>query len=1152
MKKISLFISILSLAVLFQACSRGGEDTPFTYIQPSENIGSGGTGSPAGTGGRAGGTGGTPAGGAGTGGTVTGTGGINPVGTGGSSAPAGTCDALFNATLTLRLDDAMPFDDDPSFRGHYDSPPTCLQYAEAGSSPATMLNPANLDSFLRPPSNNTDLYCCRNIPPQDTDVTGVTLSDFNDSLFCTADDRHGGQPQLAAARWKGDAPMRLRFRISGSTCSVSLDTTRFPNYKIENSALDASLMINAGADYGTFPGAISGRSVNEATITADCTLNADGTISIANLPLRFFVKLYVNKTQNCLVSNIDCDQSSFSQFFSRSGTTPRPNSFQIIPGFGTDSAPINSLSLTTGSRGVDPVVPTLQRRLAVQGIPITFRDGSAKMSLVATYAFPQGGSTATTRNDITGEGQMLAQLKQALLGAELRGTLTKPDGSAITRLSDLSSCSSAPGTGTGGSGTGTGGGNGTQSGTGGSGAGTGGGSGSGGGNTASGVRVEEVSVTDLSVRSVVLPSAIAGVPVINFSDATLGVERQTRIYRIANTTASEIEVNSIQVQDSQKNFRQGPIYIGRTLNDSAWAIAGSSSVRIPAGNNGFFFVTYGPVGSMVTNCGEDTAQPTRCDSASLMIRSSNPAISNATIALRGRATRDTRAVFEMYLQDESILEAFRTAASGFTGMERLNLVKNPAEALMSLRQDERPRALYIKNANGSAAQLDRLVLREMPILAGANADRFGFTPEMGMTFPLSINPGQTVKIGMLTQSAVTATDYQKFLAELRLNIQSVPAGAGAMMGMSGRPPILGGYVSADGRPDRSHTGPAMGALAIRVGRAVNAPSGIMDLRINRLFAGLSAPLVSGTPTLVSSTTKGIATRAGVDVNQYTEVYNLPNGASFDPRAGTMRLNPITTDIQPMGRTRDVTGIRLFDGPGSDPASSYQFQCASNSSASCGYFYLQVGDWSSTSRSCEGRPLISANPIGGNTSAVALPQNITCLRNPTTGLVPIDGVYDPVTGEVSFQNIAIRLFAPSTPGLGNADIDAVLQVGLTTECVKDSYIPDPQARSGRLLNNVAAINPRTVVRYVTDSGFPNPLSQYVGSGCDANELGGRRMGMADMTNTLDNAGDPVGPFTFDLAAVGRIRAGDFNTRSPIDQANGKMMYIIIKAEAIPRR
>ncbi|MBI3540742.1 MAG: hypothetical protein HY073_01135, partial [Deltaproteobacteria bacterium] len=427
---------ITSLAYL-GGCS-SGEDSPFVFSgpNPSNNPpppppgGSSGTAGSGGVSGSAGSAGGGVAGSAG--GAAGGTGGT-------VQTPQGACPVNFNATLTLKIDDANT----RNALDQFDSPPACTQY---------------------PPATYKDLYCCTaaDVTAQDqASEESATVSNpvaGGPELFCTssANNRHGGQPELAVTRWPAASPISLSFDLSNlanGVCKVYLNTVNFPEYRIENSALDASLIINAGGDYlsPSNPGFTQGKVLNPPQVEGTCKVTNSGSggsagggggsgsfkIDITALPLRFFVKLYNNVTQCSIRDGLTNCGPSFSTRLTENDPV---NSYQIIPGFDATPSLINFNTDTQQS--VQPIVPVSQRSaLTVQGRGLQFANGQSTMRLVTAFTMPDG---STSRNDSTGEGQLLTQIKQALMTAELRGTVTK-NGNPITSLSDLQNCGAGGG-----------------------------------------------------------------------------------------------------------------------------------------------------------------------------------------------------------------------------------------------------------------------------------------------------------------------------------------------------------------------------------------------------------------------------------------------------------------------------------------------------------------------------------------------------------------------------------------------------------------------------------------------------------------------------------------------------------------------------------
>lgn len=691
------------------------------------------------------------------------------------------------------------------------------------------------------------------------------------------------------------------------------------------------------------------------------------------------------------------------------------------------------------------------------------------------------------------------------------------------------------------------------------------------------VPAAELKLEELATTA---PNAIVGDPLIpgtvnpsvDFGEATVGVETKSKLYKISNTGVRPLVVTNILAQDVSRNFRTGSVYQGPDFENREWKIGQKPWTVNPSGDNSiFFFLNYGPFGrvsdqSAEQTCGEALTQPTRCDGSTLFI--STVAAGNSSILLSGKATRDTRAVLEVYFQDDKrfLVTDDDDNPAGFEGPEHLYLAERPLEAdqVFSFRQDTDIRFVYLRNGNGSPSQLDSLVLTAVPVLSGTNPDKFTFTPSVTATpeAPLVVAPYEMIKIGEMTFPPAVGATYEKFFANLPIVAQSRPPTEGA----ASRAPIIGGYFTAEGAIDKTH---AADTVNLKIGRSVNAPNETKNLRIHRLFAGFDGPLITTASLMVSSTTRGIATRAGLTVgalNQFTEIYNIDSALNFNAENGTVTLNPIFTPVDPTSSTSAVPGVRLFNGPGSKngpgaslltPTPSYHFECV-NSGGQCGFFYIYIGGWNSTGRPsspqplpCGNKPPISAEP-GDNAPPAALdprvPAEAACMQHPANGIAPATGIFDPVTGEITFSNLAIRLFAPNTPGTDgdNKNLDTTLHLALTTECITPELVPDTTAVASRL------VPPQTlgeIMTYVTDFGFPNPLTEYVGDQCsNEREMHGRRMGVADSTNTLDNLGSlSVGDYNFDLVAVGKVHAGSMVTSAPFTQAN-KMMYIVIKAEA----
>jgi len=349
-----------------------------------------------------------------------------------------------------------------------------------------------------------------------------------------------------------------------------------------------------------------------------------------------------------------------------------------------------------------------------------------------------------------------------------------------------------------------------------------------------------------------------------------------------------------------------------------------------------------------------------------------------------------------------------------------------------------------------------------------------------------------------------------------------------------------------------------------------------SLIIHRMISGLNDFFASSLQRsrIASTTTHGIVERSrSGDFNTYQETFHLSQAIDLDPERGTARMNPIFSPIdanfdQPLS-TQDprFRGVRLFNSQGSQPVEmEYRIQCqqAPDSIRNCGYFYLYMADWGIVGQgsTCSGGlPAIVQGPV--STTDTLNPQETTvgdCMDlflnstvpDPVTG-EPVKrfaatGLFDPVTGEISFPNLAIRLFAPDVPADPNhVDIDTTLQLALTTECVTADFVPNRDALSQRLVHQ-PTLSDLLFDRNLMGLGGVNPLSLYVGSHCaDPRELHGRRLRLRsatgeilneDTTETFD--GVTPGPLNFDLAGVGRLRSTE-------PRAQDKMMYVILKVE-----
>lgn|GEM_PF-2596701 len=474
--KVSFVLASLIIASQFSACDSGSDD-PFRFngITPSRNEGTGGgTVGSGGSSGR-GGSGGV-SGTGGSGGT-SGSGGLS--GASGSSSSGGTssegsCNVDFNSTLVLKIEDSGSA---PGGPGHNDSPPECCQYAgPRGNSNCPMVYPRGFLNFGTIPG---DLFCCgspgdsdENIPP--SELGSGFSTDYVDSLYCPSREhnRHDGRPELAVARWKftnsgsNHGKMLFRFRMTPgptpgtySSCQVTLVRDSFPEARITNSALQGSLVIDAGREYASKPRIPeTHNSLNAPEVVGTCeVLRSDGEnyqVKITQLDLRFFAQVYNNGAPSnyfrCLLIRSDspemqasCNRSarSFTSLLSSDETSP--NNYQIIPGFGKDP-----LHLTTDTSNIPPLNST-QSAMTAHGTHLHFSGGKSTMKIITTLdmtpsaALPVG-TLDTNRDDELGTGAIFTLLRGAILTAEIEGEVTKAGTTIPVRtLDDLVSCGSS-------------------------------------------------------------------------------------------------------------------------------------------------------------------------------------------------------------------------------------------------------------------------------------------------------------------------------------------------------------------------------------------------------------------------------------------------------------------------------------------------------------------------------------------------------------------------------------------------------------------------------------------------------------------------------------------------------------------------------------
>lgn len=631
---------------------------------------------------------------------------------------------------------------------------------------------------------------------------------------------------------------------------------------------------------------------------------------------------------------------------------------------------------------------------------------------------------------------------------------------------------------------------------------------------------------------------------VDFGEALLGHQTKTKLYRVSNSGVRNLTVFSIRAQDVDKNFRVGSIYQGSSFQGRTWVV-GKAPWTVPTDGTGdlFFFLNYGPFGKIK---GGDT----RVDTATLLLQTDS---GEQTILLQGRAKKDSRATLSLYIEDEN---RFLSGDSGpdhriVTEGETTRHLFLAREGRFNFRQDGAERAVYLFH-DGVSAGVDDLWILGVSMTPDSEM-KFTFTPDPNpeisaclealpeSQIPCAIlKPAgneNRIKLGTMTFQAVTGGQPKVHERQVQVKALSRPVFG------EGTPPLIGG------------SGEQPGSLAdFSLLGANGAPHGTFGLKVHRLIAGFNKKINDGSqPSLIVSTaTKGIVSRfanPAYPAGDWGEVFTIQDGVILDAITGRAVLKKIVTpvDLGTPAFPRNVPGLRLFNAPGSNTKGlddEYYVECAAHG-LSCAFFYLYLGDWAgSTSAECNGKKPVLSQPASQGVSAVLDPRDASdwaCLQGPDGIQDETNGVYDPVTGEVTFQDVAVRLFAPGVPLLGNETLDATIRLSLTTGCVGADKVPDEAVKTSLLVSQ------KTLDDAEFDAGLmpSNPLLPYVdqvGTVCPPRSLHGRPLFTTDVSGTLDNGPDADGLNFggFDLAGVGR------NTTT-FPSLPSTVMHIVIKAE-----
>jgi hypothetical protein len=1176
--------------------------------------------------------------------------------------PSGACEVNFKAHLGLRADSTIG--------DQFDIPAACFYYnlepdnAFNPNPGAFPFNGSETCDFLTDNTCHRDLFCCadtsRPIPSVDADGNKIICDDPSDAIDPDAQGR-----VLAVTLWKpfNNASMKIFFNVSDAACTYQIRAVDFPQFRLQNSGLDAALIIDAGAS------SPQDSQLKDLVQTGTCAETADGIALTpdAGTGLRFRVKFFINSLKLAGTNPFETPFSSDAQILPPVAGTPEP-----------------PLTFTTGSANASPSAPAASTNppsqvapLSITGKPIHDESGKSVMTLVTALTIP------VSTNFTNGGGLLGSQLGGGPLTAELTGEVTRAsDSQPITSLNDLKSgvCGS-----------------------------TGGGSGrldlsmktafdtveetltvsgdptktdqpftaeacvpgkhegstcsffalselpfakdtgdpvagletrfekegtllienkdtsstsitlnvpdkvgafrivnasalknitlakgnsttlqirfepetsAAGCTTASGVvnceanlsvssshtitialkgrakppaaevTMEEIEpVTPNGFLASLLPAG--SLPTVDFGEALLSIQTKTKLYRISNTGVRNLTLSNIQAQDTQRNFRLGSVYQGASFAGRQFKVGQKPWSVPPTGANDlFFFLNYGPFGRVGAGCNSDPSL--RCDTAALAVTTAE--LGPFVFPLSGQARKDTRAVAGLFVQDENRFNTTGAADLTVAGDKHLYLVQ---DQFFSFRADPATREVFLKNTG--AAGVDELLIKKIQFPSSAD---FTIVQDPGVASctdedltPCLTLPGDSaVRLGTVTFNPGSGGSYT--ISSLNL----VVAASSKNTQGTEVDPIIGGYFNDDGSVDRSHAGsPIDFALKGAKGAPHKTAPDKFDLRVHRLFAGLSSPfagvansVLTGAPMqTITTTTRGALERArpAVDFNKFFESFTIDDIMELDAVNGTVRISPIFTPIVPESSDPStwpgaIEGLRLFNGPGTLPGGFEFFVQCDEVAGNCAFFYLYLADWSSTLATCGGKPIISPTFPSSDPNQSADPAaEATCMRG---ALVPINGSYDPVTGDITLSNVAVRLFSPVNPVISQP-IDTTIQLDLTTLCVTPDLIRDSLSLDQQLIPERVGPDP---LDYTIPGFMPtNPMVPHSSdTACGLKRIHGRPMiaggvNGVDSTGTLDRGtlGElAASAFDFDLAGVGQIR-------SHLPQAAGIRMYIIIKAE-----
>ena len=658
------------------------------------------------------------------------------------------------------------------------------------------------------------------------------------------------------------------------------------------------------------------------------------------------------------------------------------------------------------------------------------------------------------------------------------------------------------------------------------------------------------------------------IPVVDFGEKTVGFETQSFAFDFSNTGVRDLTITP-NVLDTSRNFRASRLYQGANLFEAKLLTGGKKSalVKPMIGTDLFQFTSYGPFGGVDKN---DQGESKRDDFANLNI-SSNEGV--GIVSLKGTAKNETRAVVGLYIQDEKRFTALKISDLTVTESgkdlhlyraEALTNLADPSGISFSLRQDTSGRAVYLVN-DGVADEL--------------KINSISYDTPDGVAFELNKQDDSLVK-----DCAAPATKPCVTLAvkkQARLGTVALTGGAVAQYKLQQLVLKLDAYSKSEGTKPlvakrvSGKTELVEGTIpgGYRILGTVGAPNGIQDFIVHRLMALLSETLSNELNITVSSLTQGIATRANVSAADFVDRFVIPgktgeSGIELDPESGTAMLYPVFTPVggNDQLNAKGVQGIRLFNAPGAkgtvkNRQVQYLFECAQanpgNGSDNCGFFFIYIGGWDSTQNKQCGLPPVydgyTGKPTGSKVVLDPSPKgggDAECMRK---ALTPVKGEYDPVSGKLTFRNLAVRLFSYKTPLLNGNNIDVTMHMTLTTDVVDATNVSDPNA-TGTALQPKAQnqikkeLSNPPVLDYLANN--ENPLLSFIDP--VSGFLHGRSMVQDPIESIVDEPDffkdvkdhETADPLTFELAGLSRMKADSDKV------GDKKLMYLVITVGVQP--